>query len=130
MKKKSEKKTEPFWEAEVKVYFDFCIENLNYEPEFTGTPNPRFLKEIVESLKRRAEKNNIEWTEEVACKRLQSFFKHALDHDLLKKCFTLKTINLHKDLVFQKLANNGKRVQTDKSDSSQIGKPGREYAAL
>lgn len=95
---------EPFWRQLIKVWFDFHVDNFHVKPDFDGS-EPADLLKIVQSLKKRAEEQSIEWTEETATNRLKSFLKFAMTHDVLLNCFTLITINRYKNLVFQKIAN-------------------------
>lgn len=104
MAKKESAPPEPFWAAQVKVFFDFYIHNFNTKPEFEG-PAQSALKKIIGSLKRRAEEKEVSWTEEIAKQRLGAFLEFAFQDDLLNKCFVLETINRYKDKVFQKIAN-------------------------
>ena len=107
---------EPYWSKLVSVWFDFHEEKFHDKPEFEGS-EPKDLLKIIQSLKKRAESNNIEWTEEVASKRLKSFLEFAMTHDVLCNCFTLITINRYKNLVFQKIANpntHGKRTSVSR----------------
>ena len=109
MAKAKKEFTEPFWGSLVAVYFDYYKVEFETEPTFKKTPSPRALHNIVEALRERAEKNKVEWTEEVACKRLLLFLQLA--RELFDGWFVLKTIDTHKDRVFQKLANPNKNVK-------------------
>ena len=71
-KKRPKKPPEPFWDAIVSTWFRFCITFYSEEPTFSGSA-PRDLKLIVESLRHRAEKKSIQWTEESATAGLWSF---------------------------------------------------------
>ena len=110
MAKKEAAPPEPYWSAQVKVFFDFYQSKFDTEPEFEG-PSTRSLKAIIASLRKRAEKKDILWTEDVAKKRLSSFLEFAYEDDLLNKCFVLETINRYKDKVFQKIANPNLHVK-------------------
>ncbi len=110
MAKAKKEFTEPFWGSLVAVYFDFYKNAFNTDPEFGGLA-AKALKGIIESLRKRAETSKVEWTEDVASKRLLSFLTYANGDDLFNNWFVLETINRHKDRVFQKIANPNKNVK-------------------
>lgn len=109
MAKAKKEITEPFWTSLVSVYFEYYRGEFETDPIFTKSPAPKALLGIVESLRERAEKSKIEWTEEIACKRLLLFLQLA--RELFDGWFVLSTINTHKDRVFQKLANPNKNAK-------------------
>lgn len=108
-KPKKEKTPEPFFKELVSVYFQFCRGEFGEEPTFDGSA-PRDFKDIIKSLRERAQKSNIEWTLEVAQSRLLNFLMFANMDKWLHDNFILSNINRQKDKIFFKIraAINGR----------------------
>lgn len=98
-KEKKEKKIEPHWSDMVAVYFDFTKSKFHDIPSFDGSA-PRDLKNIIESLRKRAEDKNVEWTKEVAIVRFRHFLEHAYMDRWLSENWLLMNINRQKDKIF------------------------------
>ncbi len=100
-KNDNEEPPEPFWEELVKIWFAFHKKNSLDEPSFTGR-NPRFLKNLIQLLKKRSARKNIEWTCENACSSLQYFLAHAFADEWLKSHFLLENLVKQFDAVYQR----------------------------
>lgn len=98
-KVKKEKVAEPYWQELVELYFDFCKKRFNEVPSFDGS-SPRDLKSIIQSLRKRAESAQIEWTPGVARTRLRRFLEFAVADDWLSRNFLLSNLNRQKDKIF------------------------------
>lgn len=104
-KKKEVKKVEPYWNELVSAYFSFCKTKFTELPCFDGSA-PRDMKQIVHSLRKRAEDQKVEWTQEVAIARFISFLEYAFSDWWLSENWILSNINRQKDKVFFKIAKN------------------------
>lgn len=103
MKTKTTKKPkEPFFKKGVEIWFDFYKEKFGEPPTF-DTSAPRDLKLISESLRKRAEMQQQEWTEDLFVKRLQGFLTFAFSDKWLSEHFTLRILNSQKDCIYAKL---------------------------
>ena len=98
-KAKVAKAITPFWQELVGVYFAFCREKFDEVPSFDGSA-PRDLKAILKSLQERAEKSGIEWTLDVAKKRLFTFLEFSFQDQWLSKNWLLSNLNRQKDKIF------------------------------
>lgn len=104
--KKEKKPPEPFWNEQVGVYFDFTKGKFHdVPPSFDGSA-PKDLKTILETLRKRAEEKNIEWTHEVATTRFRHFLEWAYMDRWLSENWLLQNINRQKDKIFFKIANH------------------------
>lgn len=114
---KKEKEPTEHWQALVDVWFKFYMDKKTEEPTFGG-PEGKQLKEIVERLRKRAEKRRETkpelgpWDEQNACNTLLHFLQHAYKIDWINNNFLLS--NLHKqfdkiiaDAATGKTASNG-----------------------
>jgi hypothetical protein len=99
MPTKKQKTVEPFWNELVEVYFSFCKEKFSEAPSFDGS-SPRDFKSVIKSLHERAERSNVEWTQETATNRLKNFLEFAYRDNWLKSNFLLSNINRQKDKIF------------------------------
>lgn len=110
VKKKKKKEEPPFehWQFLVKTFFDFCEKKFGEKPSFDGSA-PRDLKAIAIVLKKRAESDNVVWTQQNAVSRLEGFLIGAYKDPWLKDNFILSTLNKFKDKVFfnKSQAKNG-----------------------
>jgi len=71
------------------------------DPGFwTNGPDKRHLKLILIELRLRAEKKNIEWTEEEMGNRLRLFLHKAWEDDFISKNFMLRIINNCRTKIF------------------------------
>lgn len=98
-KEKKEKVIEPFWNDFVGIYFDFTKIKFNDVPSFDGSA-PRDLKTIIQTLRKRAEEKNIEWTHDVATSRFRHFLEWAYLDKWLSDNWLLQNINRQKDKIF------------------------------
>ncbi|MFL5811346.1 MAG: hypothetical protein ACJ749_17620 [Flavisolibacter sp.] len=104
-----EKEREPFWDLLVKTWFDFNYEKFKDKPSFDG-PDPRYLKKIIEKLKKRAAAKKIVWSEITGPERLRTFLSAAYGDDWLCKHFLLKNLNEQFDtIIMQQKKANGER---------------------
>ena len=101
MTRKVKEKPSPelYWNELVAVYFDFCREKFNEDPSFDGS-SPRDMKAIIKSLRERADKNNIQWSLEIALSRFRKFLEFAFQDKWLSQNFLLFNINRQKDKIF------------------------------
>lgn len=98
-KAKKEKFIEPHFQAMVEVWFSFCRDKFHEDPTFTGSA-PRDLKEIIKTLRERAEKSNVEWLQHIAEFRFKNFLDFAFQDYWLKNNWLLSNINRQKDKIF------------------------------
>lgn len=103
--KKEKKPPEPYWNDLVSVYFEFCRTKFTEAPSFDGSA-PRDMKAIIESLRKRAEIKNIEWTQELALSRFKTFLEYAFSDWWLSENWLLSNINRQKDRFFFKISQN------------------------
>ncbi len=99
-KRKNEEPPEPHWEKLVEAWFNFNKEKFKVEPSFKDQ-DPRLLKKIVQELKKRAEKKNLEWSEPIAVERFKLFLEHAYKNPWLKEHFLLENLNKQFDVIIQ-----------------------------
>lgn len=101
---------EPYWDLLVKVWFDFNFEKFKDRPSFSG-PDPRYLKKIIEKLKKRAVAKKVMWNEITGPERLTTFLSAAFSDAWLCKHFLLKNLNEQFDTIImqQKKASAGER---------------------
>lgn len=104
-KKKAEKHIEPFWQDIISLYFKFCQDKFNDIPSFDGSA-PRDLKNIIISLRKRAEDKKVEWNHEVATTRFRHFLEYCYEDYWLRDNFLLQNINRQKDKIFFKISKN------------------------
>lgn len=90
---------EPHFQKMVEVFFSFTESKFGVKPSFDGSA-PRDLKYILQSLRKRAEEGGIEWTEQLAIQRLNSFLAWAYTDAWLKDHWMLSNINRFKDTVY------------------------------
>lgn len=99
VKRKREKQIEPFWQEMVSLFFNFTKERFGDIPTFDNSA-PRDLKQIIQTLRKRAQDKNIEWTHEVATTRFRHFLEHAYNDKWLCDNWLLQNINRQKDKIF------------------------------
>lgn len=104
-KKKEKPPPEPYWNQMVDVFFSFCKDKFGDAPTFDGSA-PRDLKQILITLRQRAEIKGVDWTEEAAKFRFVEFLKVAYSDSWLSQNFILFNINRQKDRLFFKQKNN------------------------
>lgn len=104
-KKKTPKEKELFWNELVEVYFNFTQTRFNETPTFDGSA-PRDLKNIIQTLRKRAESKGIEWTQEVATYRFNLFLDHCYQDEWLRKHWLLMNLDRQKDRIFFNAAKN------------------------
>lgn len=97
--KKEKKQPEPYWNDQVGIFFDFTKSKFHESPSFDNSA-PRNLKNILISLRKRAEEKGIEWTYEVATSRFRLFLEHAYQNRWLADNWLLQNIDRQKDTIF------------------------------
>jgi hypothetical protein len=97
--KKVKKQPEPFWNEQVRIFFDFTKNKFHESPSFDGS-SPRNLKNILTELRKRAEEKGVEWTYEVATTRFRLFLEHAFMDRWLSENWLLQNIDRQKDKLF------------------------------
>jgi hypothetical protein len=97
--KKEKKLPEPFFKEIVTEWFSFCRAMFDEDPSFTGSA-PRDLKNILQALRERAEKSDIEWTIDIARQRFIHFLNYAWKQKWLREHWLLSNINRQKDTIF------------------------------
>jgi len=97
--KKEKKQPEAYWQDLVNVYFEFTKNKFHDVPSFDGSA-PRDLKNILTTLRKRAEEKNVEWTYEVATTRFRHFLEWAYMDKWLAENWLLMNINRQKDRIF------------------------------
>lgn len=90
---------EPHFQKMVEVFFAFTEEKFGVKPSFQGS-QPRDLKYILQSLRKRCEEGNIEWTELEAERRVKSFLQWAYTDAWLRQHWMLSNIQRFKDTIF------------------------------
>jgi hypothetical protein len=98
MTHKPNKRAEAFWQELVSTYFQFCREKFHDVPTFTGSA-PRDLKNIITTLRRRAEKKFDEWDMEHATIRLRLFLEYAYEDEWLRENWLLSNIYRQMDKI-------------------------------
>lgn len=106
-KKKTPKEKEPYWNELVEVYFNFTQTRFNETPTFDGSA-PRDLKNIIQTLHKRAEAKGVEWTLPAATYRLGLFLDHCYQDDWLRDHWLLMNLDRQKDRIF---FNAAKKIQ-------------------
>lgn len=106
-----------YWQAFVKIWFDFNQEHLKIVPSFKGS-DPRDLKGIVEILKKRAIGKKFEWSEQHAKDTLVTFLQYSYNDEWLKGHFLLSNLLKQFDKIITPNNGNGnsKSVAPDYSD--------------
>lgn len=99
MKKKKQSIPEPFWNEQVGIFFEFTKSKFHDAPSFDNSA-PRDLKNILITLRKRAEDKGIEWTYEVATSRFRHFLEWSYMDKWLADNWLLMNINRQKDRVF------------------------------
>lgn len=109
-KAKNEKKTPiPHFSAAVDFWFKDYEKKKGEPPEFDGSA-PSDFKNIFAALKKRADKQGVEWTESVAIERLNKFLQVAYQEKYLQENWMLFNINRQKEKIFANIIRptNGK----------------------
>jgi hypothetical protein len=114
---KKKKKPEPYFKVCVDLFFKFVFENFNGEVPSFDNSAPRDLKNILTSLRTRAETKGIEWTEDECRRRFLSFLGYCKEDKFLGEAFILCNINRQKDKIFFQTA---KKV---KGGNNQVHRP-------
>jgi hypothetical protein len=109
-KEKKPKTVEPYWQDFIDCYFEFTKSKFTVKPSFDGSA-PRDLKNIIQTLKKRAEDAGIEWTKETAIHRFRLFLQYAFSDWWLSENWLLQNINRQKDKIIFKAAKNRNEVQ-------------------
>jgi hypothetical protein len=117
--KKKREEAEPFWQSLIKVWFDFNIEKFGGEPSF-DKDNPRIFKRIIQRLKNRAAKQNVEWNLVTGPQRLRFFLDSAYGYDdWLPKHFTLANLEKQFDPVILQQKKASKKNQDSANSDLQ-----------
>lgn len=106
---------EPFWDAIVKVWFDwYAAQRIGEKPDFTGSA-PKDLKAIVKKIKVKCIEHNLSWTEENAVRTFNQFFNLCLKYQFTSDKLMLSLFNKY----FQEITTNGKSKPTKGIDTSK-----------
>lgn len=97
--KNSPKPPELYWNDIVGIYFEFTKSKFHDTPSFDGSA-PRDLKNILQTLRKRAEDKQVEWTYEVATTRFRHFLEWAFADKWLSENWLLMNIARQKDKIF------------------------------
>jgi hypothetical protein len=106
-KAKKTKAVEPHWNDLVNVFFEFTKDKFKEVPSFDGSA-PRDLKNIIQTLRKRAEDKQVDWTFEVATTRFRHFLECCYEDRWLSENWLLMNISRQKDKIFFSIA---KKVQ-------------------
>lgn len=105
---------EPFWDAIVKVWFDWYAEQrIGEQPDFTGSA-PKDLKSLVKKIKAKCIEHNLAWTEENAIRAFVQFFNLCLKYKFTSDKLMLSLFNKY----FQEITTNGKQKQSKGIDTA------------
>lgn len=102
MATKTKRPKEPYYKQSVEIWFNFYEEHFFEKPTF-DTSAPRDLKLIMESLRKRAEAQGKEWTEQLSKERLLGFLNYAYSDPWIRNHFTLRILNSQKDPIYVRL---------------------------
>lgn len=105
----NESKTK-YWQKLVDEWFNYNSAKFGEKPSFAGA-DPRHLKKIIDLLEKRALAKQVEWTEAIACQRLQSFLEAAYQDKWLSTNFLLVHLEKFIDKII--LNQNGKSKQSN-----------------
>jgi hypothetical protein len=113
--KKKEEEPEPYWQLMVDAYFDFIKKNFpGEEPSFTGR-DPKTFKDLVQLLKKRAAKKNLEWNQANAVSAMNYYLQLAHSESWLQQHFLLKNLVDQFDAVYQRAISS--KTGSDKKGS-------------
>lgn len=97
--RKKKQPPEPYWNEIVGIFFSFTKERFGDVPSFDGS-QPRDLKNIIIELRKRCEKQEKEWTYEVATSRFRHFLEYCWTDRWLCNNWILRNLNSQKDRIF------------------------------
>lgn len=118
------------WKALVEVWFAYYQEVKGEEPTFRGSA-PKDLKQIVENLRRRVEKNRKqEWTEEVAKDYLLKFLQYAYALTWIKDNFLLSNLNRQFDKIISSNGQSDSKHKTTAANTDLERSLAEHYAGL
>lgn len=107
-KKGRDPDSEPYWQAERRVWVEFNLKHLHFKVEPIPKADYSFLHRIVEKIRERATDQGVPWTEPEAVKRLDKFLTAAYTGDKwLHDHFELKNLTTQMQSIF-KLSENGR----------------------
>ena len=116
-KKKKRGVPEKFFRQCVGVWFRVygeLVPNVEVDPGVFEVASPSFvgaetshMKSILKELRLRAEKRNIEWTEQEATKRFEAFIRKSWEDPFIKKYFMLRIISNNRTKIFNQKDTNG-----------------------
>jgi hypothetical protein len=131
--KKQEDKPEEHWQPMVDAYFEFIKKNYpGEEPSFTGR-DPKSFKDLVQLLKKRAGKKNLEWNQANAVSAMNYYLQLAHSETWLQQHFLLKNLVEQFDAVYQRAIQSkpGKDKKAVHTDSDvRASKVNRELTYL
>jgi predicted transcriptional regulator len=113
--KKEEEPPEPHWQSLVDAWFVFNKKEFGDDPSFADQ-DPKFLKQVVQRLKKRAEAANVEWTELAAVTRFNAFLKKAFEDEWIGSHFLLSNL-LNQ---FDKIILNQNGAKTTKGNTGTV----------
>lgn len=120
--RQKDKDAEPHWQALVDCWFNFHKNQNLDEPSFSRA-DPRWLKILVQTLKKRSDKKNIDWTQENAVKALHSFLTTAFTDPWLQKHFTLKNLLDQFDPIVNRAKTNSLKPVPPQKPITESGPP-------
>lgn len=113
-----QKSVEPHWQSLVTTFFDFYKTNFFGEKPTMDGASSFAMKQIVQSLRKRAEDSNKSWDENSANEKWKLFLQYAYADSWLKQNFLLKNINSQKDKIFVRIKQQ--YVATNKKQNTSI----------
>lgn len=113
---KLKEETEQHWQILVDAWFKFNQQKLGNEPSFKDR-DPKLFKKIIQLLKHRAGKKNIEWTQENALASLNYFLGIAYGDKWLSEHFLLENLSKQFDAVYSREQKKTVPVIANKSSA-------------
>lgn len=96
---KKEEEKEKHWQALVQAWFEFNMQKFGNEPSFKDR-DPKLFKKIIELLRHRAAKKNIEWSEPNALASLNYFLGLCYSDKWLMEHYLLENLLKQFDAVY------------------------------
>lgn len=103
--KNKDEPPEPHWQALLTTWFAFNRKKFGDDPSFERD-DPKILKRIVKRLRKRAEKQQAEWTEREAVSRFQKFLDKCFADKWLAANFLLNNLEKQFDKIILNHGNN------------------------
>lgn len=119
-KKKAVAETTLHWKALVDAWFVFYKKEKGDDPTFDGQHKAHF-KKIIEKLKARADKKNVEWTESAATERLRLFLENAVKDRWIRENLLLSNLEKMFDKIIATLNGNNSTPATGSGTNKKSG---------